>query len=168
MSAGRPSAPGVATAVSFTATVRIQGINPYVPVPKRVSDHFGRRGPVQVRAMFQGKEFPRTLMPVGKGRHILHVHGPMMRHGGLAVGDRITVALAADPRSRMPAMHPALAAALDASPRAKAAFAALRPSRRKDVLRYLHNLKSEAAVARNVARFVAGLETADLDLPMGM
>jgi hypothetical protein len=107
-------------------------------------------------------------MPVGGGRHILHIHGPMMKHGRLAVGDRVSVSLVADPRSRMPAPHPTLAAALEASPRARAAFDALTPSRRKDVLRYLHNLRSPEAVARNVKRFVAGLETAAMDLPMGM
>ncbi|MEA3202881.1 MAG: hypothetical protein QOI63_547, partial [Thermoplasmata archaeon] len=39
----------MAVPISFSATIRIQGINPYVSVPKRVSEHFRKRGPVQVK-----------------------------------------------------------------------------------------------------------------------
>jgi hypothetical protein len=153
--------------VAFAAVLRVKdGVNLYVAVPKRVTAHFGRRDYVPVTATLAGKAFPQTLVPAGEGRHILYVNVPMQRHAKAALGDRVTVTLAADRKPRMPAMHPALAAALKARPGAKAAFDALRPSRRKDVLRYLHNLKSEAAVERNVKRFVAGLETGAL--PMGM
>jgi hypothetical protein len=141
-------------AARFTATLRRVGVNLLVDVPPRVSQRFGRRGNVPVQATLGGKAFPQTLVPVGGGRHVLYVNVPMLRAAGKGEGDRVAVAVAADPRSRMPRMHPALGKALRAVPVKKAEFEGLTPSHRKEILRYLWNLKSEEAVERNVDRLM--------------
>ena len=140
--------------VRFTATLRKVGINLLVHVPARVTKHFGRRGNVPVQATVGGKAFPQTLVPVGGGRHVLYVNVPMLKAAGKGEGDRITVKLEADAKTRMPDLHPALAKAFKAKPAAKAEFEALTPSPRKEILRYLWNLKSEEAVERNVERLL--------------
>lgn len=139
----------------FTATLRRVGANLLVDVPERVTKAFGRRGNVPVTATLGVQAFPQTLCPVGGGRHILYVNQPMLAAaGGKAEGDRVTVTVAADARSRTPPMHPALAKALAADAARKAEFEALTPSHRREILRYLWALRSEAAVERNVARLM--------------
>jgi uncharacterized protein YdeI (YjbR/CyaY-like superfamily) len=62
-----------------------------------------------------------------------------------------------DPEPRSEPMNPVLAQALVRNKAAKAAFHALTPSRRKEILRYLNHLKSEAAVARTVEKVLRQL-----------
>jgi uncharacterized protein YdeI (YjbR/CyaY-like superfamily) len=51
-------------------------------------------------------------------------------------------------------MHPAFAAGLESRPDIKGRWEALAPSLQKEVLRYLANLKSDAAKTRNVERAI--------------
>ncbi len=147
-----PAPPGP---LRFTATLRRVGVNLLVDVPPRVTAAFGRRGYVPVTATLRGQAFAQTLCPIGGGRHVLYVNQPMLAAaGGKREGERVTVTVAADRRSRVPPMHPALAKALAADPARKAEFEALTPSHRKEILRYLAALRSEAAVRRNVERLM--------------
>jgi len=138
----------------FSARLRKVGVNLLVDVPARVSTVFRGRGYVPVQVELAGRRFPQTLVPIGGGRHVLYVNGPMCGHAGIGEGDRAAFVLKHDPVSRMPRMHPALAQALRGHAVRKREFAALTPSHRKEILRYLWNLKSEAAVARNVERLM--------------
>jgi len=64
---------------------------------------------------------------------------------------------------------PALAKALAADRKAKAAFDALSPSRRKELLRYLGNLKREESLTRNVRRTLRHLTGKKVDAsPTGL
>jgi uncharacterized protein YdeI (YjbR/CyaY-like superfamily) len=54
-------------------------------------------------------------------------------------------------------MRPAFAKALKANKRAKARFDALAPSRRKEILRYLNNLKGAEAIERYIRSTIAML-----------
>ena len=144
----------------FAARLRKVGVNLLVDVPLRVSRAFARKGTVPVQAVLPGaqgkgaRSFTQTLVPVGGGRHVLYVNGPMCRHAGVGEGDRLAVVLRPDAKSRMPPMHPALGNALRDAPRRRAEFEALTPSHRKEILRYLWALRSEAAIERNVARLM--------------
>ena len=144
----------------FTAKIKIQGINPYVLVSaKRAADlKSGWRKPMPVRARINGK--PKTpwrinMMPAGNGGFYLYLHGDVREASGTKVGDSVNVELRFDPTYRGGPAHP-IPAALDAelrkNPNAKTAWDALTPSRRKEVLRYLANLKTPEARARNLAR----------------
>jgi uncharacterized protein YdeI (YjbR/CyaY-like superfamily) len=74
----------------------------------------------------------------------------MRRAANKDVGDRVTVDLEFDPEPRLVPMPPMFKRALSKNPAAKAAFEAMAPSRRKEILRYLASLKTEVSLRRNV------------------
>lgn len=147
---------------SFSAIIRIIGVNPYVPPPRTVlSALFARsgkrKGPIPVQGTIDGHPFVQTLVKYA-GRWRLYVNGPMMRATRRTVGERVEVRIDFDPRERTTPMPVALEAALRMNPRASEAFRALPPSRRKEIMRYIGRLKSTAAIERNVARAIGFLE----------
>lgn len=140
--------------VSFSAAIKKKGINPYIDVPKRVSAHFGTRGNIPVKGTLDGVPVRVTLTPLGGGRHELYMNLDMRRRSGTDVGDRVHLVLTQDKTSRMPKTLPVLARALRKKPGAAAAWRAATPSRRKEILRYLHSLKTAESVERNVAKII--------------
>lgn len=164
-----PSAPRLdsRSAVAFEATLQRVGIDIVAEVPARASAKLARasvaagrsKGAIPVQAKLPGssRSFPQTLVPIGGGRHKLYVNEVMLGATGLVEGQRVRITLTLDLADRMAAMPAQLADALAASDAASATFDALSPSRRKEVLRYLTNLKTQAALERNVAKFVAKL-----------
>lgn len=154
----------------FSAPVRIvlgstpQTRNPCVEVPPAVvaalKAESGRNQSLPVQATLQGKPFKANVMKY-RGAWRLYLNGVMRKRTGVEVGQRVRVTLRHDPRPRSTPVPPAFAAALARDRRARTAFAALAPSRRKELLRYLGNLKREESLKRNVAkmlRYLKGIE----------
>lgn len=144
---------------TFTATIAIVGVNAYVSVPASITQFFGRRGYVPVMVGIRDRSFPSTLVPVGGGAHRLYINVPMLRCASAKVGDRITIGLRFDPRSRMPRCPRALKVAIDADAARSARWKALTPSRRKEILRYLGFAKTEETRSRTIARVLAILDS---------
>lgn len=136
------------------------GVNPYVSVPAAVIKMLAAkrpgRGPIPVRGSLNGAPFRQTLVKYA-GAWRLYLNGPMLKAAHLAVGDRAEVTLDHDPEPRTVPMVREFARALAAAPAAKAVFKALPPSRQKEILRYLANLRTPEARNRNVARMIAAL-----------
>lgn len=143
----------------FTARIEIVGVNPYVQVPARVTRHFGQRGYVPVNVHLESGHVPSTLVPIGGGVHRLYINGKMLKCTKARVGDRVSLGLELDPSDRRLETPDYLVAALSPRPRAKARWEALTPSRRKEVLRYLSVIKTDATRTRNVARLLKILES---------
>ncbi len=147
---------------SFRARIDIIGVNPYVSVPERtlraVFEQAGKeKGPVPVHGTIDGHAFIQTLVKFS-GEWRLYVNGPMLKVTKKGVGDTVILRIAFDPRDRSIAMHPALDTALKRSAKASSTFHGLSPSRKKEIMRYIAQLKSEEAVRRNVERAIAFLE----------
>lgn len=147
--------------ISFSATIEIVGINPFVRVGARRASALkpGWRRPLPVLVRINGeprdKPWRINLMPMGTGEFYLYLHGDVRRASRTQVGDRVRVAVAFDAAYRNGPMHPMpswFRAPLSENTPAKKAWTALPPSRRKEILRYLAALKSPEARARNVAR----------------
>lgn len=143
---------------AFTVEIHIIGVNPYVLLPdahlQKVFAQAGKeKGPIPVRGTLDGHAFIQTLVKYA-GHWRLYVNGPMLKASRKAVGDHVSVRIAFDPLERTIPMHPTLAAALKANPKAAMTLDALPPSRRKEVVRYISHLKSEEAVVRNVERAI--------------
>jgi hypothetical protein len=147
-------------AAAFNAVIQLRGINPYVLVgaarAKALKPGWRKPLPVLMRINGLPKEAVRTnLMPVGDGSFYLYLHGEARRLSQTQVGERVHVTVELDasyrngPQHRMPAWF---ARALAGAPRAKKSWAALIPSRKKEILRYFSRLRSEAARSRNLAR----------------
>jgi len=142
-----------------SGTIHITGINPYILIASDVAHRLrpGQKKPIPVVLGIPGvSEGPWriNLMPRGDGRYILYLSEPIRRAANAAVGDTLDFTLAYDSSyANGPAhpMPPYLASALQERPIEQNNWEQLPPSRKKEVLRYLHGLKSESAQQRNLA-----------------
>ncbi len=148
-------------ATSFSATVKMRGINPFVLVSaaRATALKAGWRKPLPVLVLVRvngkpAKAWRINMMPAGDGSFYLYLHGDVRNASETAVVDRVRVAIEFDAKyrgGRQP-MPRWFKEALAANPRAKQNWTALTPSRKKEVLRYLSRLRSEKARNRNLAR----------------
>jgi hypothetical protein len=149
----------------FFAEMKIVEGNPYVLVSatraRRLKPGFRKPLPVLVR--IDGKParpWRINMMPIGDGSFRLYLHGIVRKASGTKVGDRVRVDVIFDASYRGGPMHPMPAwfrVPLSKNKRAKRAWDALIPSRKKEILRYLSWLKSKEARERNVTRALSVL-----------
>jgi len=142
----------------FSATIHKIGINPAVDPPaeelEAVFEQANRsKGPIPVRGTLNGIAFVQTLVKF-RGTWRLYINGPMLKDSGLKVGDTAKIDLEYDPIAREVEMPAKLLAALQKDTVAGLEFEKLTPSRRKEIMRYLGSLKSEAAIDKNIARVI--------------
>lgn len=140
----------------FEATIEIIGINPFVFVPdailQSIFEMAGKdKGQIPVKLEIAGQDFVQTLVRYS-GEWRLYLNGPMREISKTVVGDDITISIDFDPLERTTPMHPRLEKALNENPSAKAIFDKLAPSHRKEIKRYINNLKSEETIDRNIAK----------------
>ncbi len=88
-------------AQTFTATIGKAGINPYVDVPVDITAALGGPGYIPVATTIDGHPFPANLVPLGKGRYRLFLHGQMRKAAGQDVGDDVTIGLRLDTEPRV-------------------------------------------------------------------
>ena len=152
---------------SFNAVIRIRGINPFVLVSASRASAIkpGWRKPLPILVRINGKPdkpWRINMMPVGNGSFYLYLHGDIRKASASKVGDRVQVELEFDGKYRNGPLHATprwFKQALAGDPQASANWKALIPSRKKEILRYLANLKSPEARARNldkVLRMLSG------------
>jgi hypothetical protein len=151
--------------MKFSAEIKIRGINPYIDVSRSRAQRLkaGWRKPMPVRVQINSQPEPPwriCMMPRGNGGFYLYLHGAVRTASGTRVGDRVQARVAFDtdykggPAHAMPG---SFRSALSKSSAMKAAWNALSPSRKKEILRYFANLKSRDARERNIRRAVAVL-----------
>jgi uncharacterized protein YdeI (YjbR/CyaY-like superfamily) len=78
----------------------------------------------------------------------------MLKDSPKRIGEKIRVFVEYDPEERIMTMHSKLQLALAKNPKAKKAFDQLSPSRKKEIMRYINNLKNETSVDSNVIRAI--------------
>lgn len=151
--------------MDFRSKIEIRGINPYVLVSAARAGRIkaGWKKPMPVLVQVNGQPDPAwriNMMPAGDGSFYLYLDGVVRRASGTDVGDMVDVSVVFDEAYTGGPQHemlPEFAARLDADPSAKARWDSLSPSLQKEILRYLANLKSDAARQRNVERALAVL-----------
>jgi hypothetical protein len=150
--------------VKLRAEIAIRGINPFIPLSAAqaaaLQPGWRRPMPVRVRFAAGGIWFRTNAMPAGNGGFYLYLRGAMRVAAGAEVGDRVACEVVFDEAYRTGPAHPTptgLAALLDADADAKRRWQALAPSRRKEVLRHLAGLKSDAARERNLRQLTRAL-----------
>jgi hypothetical protein len=137
--------------------IEIRGVNPFVGVSSSQAEVLkpAWRKPLPVLVRINGDSataWRTNMMPDGNGNFYLYLHGAMRKTSGAKVGDRVQVQVEFDAAYRNGPQHPMpkwFRQALDGNPQAKSNWAALSPSRKKEILRYLSKLVSVAARVRN-------------------
>ena len=143
---------------TFKATIDIIGINPFVFLPASVLTSIQKqanktKGPIRVKGTIDGHDFTQTLVKYS-GDWRLYINGPMLKAANKKVGDTIVVKIEFNTSEKKVLMNPKLEAALDQNEKAKQVFNSLSPSRQNEIVRYIANLKSEAAIEKNVRRAI--------------
>lgn len=145
----------------FSAEIKIIGVNPYVSVPDEILAQIFQaagkeKGPIPVCGQIAGADYTQTLVKyVGEWR--LYINTSMLKNSPQHVGKTLSLTVGYDPKPREVPLHPKLAEALTRNPEAKKVFDSLIPSRRKEIMRYIANLKNDESVEKNVVRAIGFL-----------
>lgn len=147
--------------IKFSGLIYKIGINPVVDPPDNMLNAIFKqagksKGPIPVRGLLNGAEFIQTLVKY-QGSWRLYINGEMLKSSGLKVGETANVEVEYDSRPRVVPMPKELEKALAKNKKANAAYEALPPSRRTEILRYLGSLKTEESLIRNAAKVVKHL-----------
>ena len=144
--------------LQYTARLEIIDGNPFVFVPQEILEALFQqanqnKGPIPIRGAINGKPYQQTLVKYS-GAWRLYINMKMLKDSPRRIGEIIDVELAFDPSDRTLLPHPKLTQALAENEEARSVFDGLSPSRQKEIIRYISNLKSETSVDRNVKRAI--------------
>lgn len=119
----------------------------------------GWKKPMPVKVRINGKPkqaWKINMMPVGDGSFYLYLHEIVRKASATFVGDKVNVEVAFDETYKSgPAELPTwFSKALRSDKDVTKNWKELTPSRQKEVVRYLSNLKSEEARLRNLQKIM--------------
>lgn len=148
------------SALTLTAEIHIRQGNPYILIRSQHAQQIKKdwRKPMPVLIQINGqpkKPWRINMMPVGDGSFYLYLHGDVRKASQTKVGDTVRLDITFDTAYRNGPMHPMpdwFQQALDTHDTARKNWAALPPSRQKEILRYFSWLQSPAAQQRNVEK----------------
>ncbi|UOU97291.1 YdeI/OmpD-associated family protein [Chryseobacterium daecheongense] len=147
---------------AFTAKLEIIGINPFVFIPKDILNTIfetsGRnKSPIPVKGTVNDKEFKQNLMKyLGEWR--LYINLTMLPNSPKRIGETIEVSVEYDDSDRSISIHPDLDRAIKEDPVVLKNFEALIPSRKHELIRYIHHLKTEESIRRNIDKIIRHLK----------
>ncbi len=145
---------------SFKARIYKTGINWAVDVPRKISDQLEKeKGYIRVKGAINGFEFKTTLVPVKEGPYRLFVNGIMMKGGATALGKIASFTIEQN-RTKLEEEYkiPEALKRTLIKEKLTSAFEALRPSRKKDILKYLHYIKTEETLLKNIDKVILQLK----------
>ncbi len=150
----------------FKAKLEIIDGNPFVFIPIEVLSKIfiqskRNKSPIPVQGRINEKEYKQTLMKYS-GAWRLYVNMKMLKDSPRRIGEHLEIEIEFDPSDRSISPHPALTTALAENEKANKVFKSLSPSKQKEIIRYISNLKTKQSIERNVKRainFLLGKES---------
>lgn len=138
----------------FKAKLNIIGINPFVFVPQAIllalfKDAGRDKGHIPVCGLVNGKPYEQTLLRY-QGEWRLYINTSMLPNSPKKIGEIIEVSVEFDQRDRTQHPHPDLTKALAENKEAQAVFEGLPPSGKKEIIRYISNLKTVESREKNI------------------
>jgi hypothetical protein len=143
--------------MEFKATMLQQGNNTGIPVPAEVVEALGGGKRPAVNVTVNSYSYRSTVAPMG-GKFLIPFSSEKRAATGIAGGDRLQVELTIDTEPRIVEPPADFAAALDATPGARAAFSALSPSRQKAHVVSIEGAKAAETRERRIAAAVKALK----------
>jgi len=143
---------------AFKAEIKIIGINPFIFVPEEALNYIfhqsgKNKGQLPVKIKIDGHEFKQTLVKYA-GNWRLYLNTPMRKATEKDIGDTATFEIDFDTEERKISINPKLVQALAENKQAKDIFDGLAPHLKKEIIRYIANLKTEESIDRNVKKAV--------------
>lgn len=144
--------------LSFKATLAIIVGNPYVYLPQETLQEVFRqanknKGPIPVRGTINGKAYQQTLVKYS-GHWRLYINLKMLKNSPRRIGETLEIAIEFDPSDRSLNPPTRWSQALNHNKTAQQVFENLSPSRQKEIVRYLVQLKTEQSLERNVKKAI--------------
>ena len=142
----------------FKAKLEIIAGNPFVFIPSNVLNNiFGQanknKGTIPVKGKVNGNGYRQTLVKYS-GDWRLYINMKMLKNSPKRIGEIIDIEIEFDPSDRTVKPHPKLIKALADNKEAAEVFEKLSPSKQKEIVRYISNLKTENSVERNIIRAI--------------
>jgi hypothetical protein len=142
----------------FKATIELIGINPFVFVPDRILKQIfiqaGKEtGYIPIKGTVNNKPYKQTLVKY-KGAWRLYINTTMLKKSPERIGEKIELSIEFDPANRTIKPHPKLVKALKENSDAKSVFDKLPPYKKKEIVRYIANLKTAESIDRNIKRAI--------------
>jgi len=142
--------------VTYTTIVKADGNNTGLEVPPEVIAQLGTSKKPPVVVTVAGYTY-RNTVAVMDGVFMISLSKANREAAGVKGGDEVEVTLELDTEPRTVTVPEDLAAALAAKPGTTAAFDALSPSRRKEVVRQVEDAKTQETRERRIAGIVTKL-----------
>jgi hypothetical protein len=145
---------------SFKAKIYKVGINPCVRVPQRISAKLvATNGYIPVKGTIRGFYFQQTLCPIKNDDYRLYVNGPMLKGSRHKVGQEAHFVIEQDitDRNKKIEMPAALTQQLEKENLLNE-FEQLAAFRKKEICRYINNLKTDETKERNAIKIVNALK----------
>jgi Domain of unknown function (DUF1905)/Bacteriocin-protection, YdeI or OmpD-Associated len=142
----------------FSGRIYKVGLIRYVDVPSDISGKLDGGAHVPVAGAVEGVPLRSTLVSRGRRSYRLAIHGDIRKKLRVDAGAVVEVAIRRDEESREPQLPPALVLALRNAPKAQRSFRKMTTALRRQIVRYLMAVKSQATLERRVVKFVARLE----------
>lgn len=147
------------THISFKAPLEIIGINPFVFIPEEylaiIFTKSGKnKGHIPLQVSVNGAAYlPQTLLRY-QGEWRLYINTKMLKDSPKRIQEVLTITLKLDNRNRSIDTPPQLLEAMQKNPAALQVFESLTPSLRKEIVRYIAQLKTDESRERNVRKAV--------------
>jgi len=146
----------------FNAKIKLIGVNPYVSLPRKIlllifKDAGKDKGYIPVCGTVNDKPFTQTLVRYS-GQWRFYINTKILSNSPNRIGEQIEITISLDSRDRTIAPHPGLTTALEKNKKAKIAYENLSPSRQKEIVRYISQLKTEESITRNILRVIDFLQ----------
>jgi hypothetical protein len=142
----------------FKAEIAIIGINPYVLLPEDVLTGIfeqanKNKGAIPVCGMINEIPYKQTLLKYS-GLWRLYINTLMLKNSPKRIGEVINISIELDHSDRTINPHPKLIEALNQNQEAKAVYERLSPSLKKEIVRYIANLKTAQSIDSNIVRAI--------------
>jgi uncharacterized protein YdeI (YjbR/CyaY-like superfamily) len=128
---------------------------------KAIFTQAGRdKAPIPIKGNINGNAYRQTLVRYSNEWR-LYINTAMLKNSPKRIGELVEITVAFDADSRDIEMPVDFAKALKANKEAAVAFEKLIPSRKKEIVRYLANLKTKESLERNIVKaikFLTGKE----------
>lgn len=151
---------------TFKAKIYKVGINACVDVPAEITGKMEpRAGHIKIKGKINGFDFGKNLVPVKDGPHRLFVNIPMLKGGQTGLGQYAEFEIRQNFESEKKTypMPPQLKERLR-SKGLEENFNKLTASRKKDILKYLNYIKTEATLERNIEKLITKMENREKDI----
>jgi hypothetical protein len=148
--------------LAFDAVIAgARGGGALVEIPFDVSEVYGTRGQVRVRATFDGYEYRGSIAPMGGGVHVLGLRKDVRVAIGKDIGDTVTVTLEEDTEPRTVGTPPELLRELAEDDEARRRYEGLSHTHRREFAEWVAEARKPETRDRRAAEAVAMLRSGE-------